>query len=143
MKIITFSLLAVLALPASSQGLICIQEAGGGVAFEQSTKKWRGSVLQSDAKYVVSKTENPNAALEVRQLGSTTPVAYCKAGFTEKGILRCAGFWQEFYFNRKTMRFLYVYTAGYWNEDIATEFNPERKEGTDTPGVAIGTCTSL
>ena len=135
--------LCSLAPMAAAQDLMCSSEIAAGLVYDKFSKTWRAGTLTTDAKYLVTKSTNPNARLEVRQFGKKTAVAFCKDVFSQNGLLHCVGFWQDFYFNRTDLRFIHTYFAGYWNEKESQSFAPNRKEGDDTPGVVGGTCVSL
>ena len=128
---------------AAAQDLMCSSEIAAGLVYDKFSKTWRAGTLTKDAKYLVTKSTNSNARLEVRRFGDKTAVAFCKDDFSQNGLLHCVGFWQHFYFNRADLRFIYTYFAGYWNEKESRSFAQNRKEGDDTPGVVGGTCVSL
>lgn len=127
----------------AAQDLMCSSEIAAGLVYDKSSKTWQATTLITDAKYLVTKSTNPKASLEVRQFGDKTAVAFCKEDFSQNGHLYCAGFWQNFYFNRKDLRFIRTYFAGYWNEKDSQSFYPNYKEGDDTPAVIGGKCVSL
>lgn len=133
---------AVLCGPAGAQGLICSAEGQAGYMFDKSTKSWRPGSGKASDKFVIRKSTNSMAVLEVGQLGSKEPVAFCEKDF-EKDQLRCRGFFQEFMFDRSEMRFIRLYYAGFWNEKSLKKLVPTRAEGDDTPSVTAGTCTAL
>ncbi len=133
---------AVSCCTAVGQGLICSAESQAGLGFDKSTKSWRPTTGVSNEKFVVRKSTNSMATLEVGQFGSSAPVAFCEKDF-EQDQLRCRGFFQEFMFDRLEMRFIRLYYAGYWNEKSLKKLAPTRSEGDDSPSVIAGTCTTL
>lgn len=127
----------------AAQDLMCSSEIAAGLVYDKSSKTWRAGNLITDAKYLVTKSTNLNARLEVRQFGKKTAVAFCNDDFAQNGHLHCTGFGQNFYFNRTELRFILTYVVGYWNEKESRSFAPNRNEGDDTPGVVGGTCVAL
>jgi hypothetical protein len=45
--------------------------------------------------------------------------------------------------NKHTLRFLYIYPLGYWNDKLAGSPDERVREGGDTPAIAIGKCSPL
>jgi hypothetical protein len=128
---------------AFAQSLVCSTEMAAGMSFNRTTKTWSAGTFRPEAKYVVVKSDNNAFKFEVRRFGAKTAVAWCESDFSEHGLLQCKGLFQEFSFSRADLRFLHVYSAGYWNESSINRISPTRKEGEDTPAVAVGTCASL
>ena len=126
-----------------AQSLLCAMDSAAGIAFDKVTKEWKSTTFSPKGKFVVSKSANPNAKWEVKSLGSSNETAFCKDDFSSNGQLTCTGFFQDFYINRKSLRFIHTYYAGYWNEESASKLFPNRTEGNDTPMVAAGTCAPI
>lgn len=139
---LSLALLWLLAGHAFAQGLLCTEDAATGFVFESKSKSWNASNAQSSHRYVVRKSKNPRASLEVSEYGSKTPVAFCEKDF-EQDQIRCRGLFQDFFIDRSEMRFLRIYYAGYWNENSLKQVAPDRKQGDDSPSVLIGNCTGL
>ena len=125
------------------QGLVCVMDLAAGLAFDKVTKEWKSTTFAPKEKFVVSKSTNPNAKWEIKALGSSNESAWCKDDYSNSGQLTCTGIFQNYYINRKSLRFIHTYYAGYWNEESASKFSPNRVEGNDTPMVAAGTCTPI
>ena len=87
----------------------------------------------------VTKSKSKEYAWEVKKLGDSFVVAYCKYDFSEYGALACESIY-EFRMNNKNLRFIRVYPLGYWTDNV--KGNPS-KEGEDTPYIEIGKCSPL
>ncbi len=135
-------LLSLVAGHASAQALLCTEDAAAGFVFDKQTKSWVATTAKPSHKYVVRKSSNSLAKLEIGELGTKAPVAFCESDFEQEQV-RCRGYFQEFFINRSEMRFTRIYYAGYWNESSLKELAPGRKEGDDSPSVFIGTCTGI
>ena len=128
---------------ATAQSLVCAMDSAAGIAFDRATKEWKSTTFAPKGKFLVSRSTNPNAKWEVKSLGNSNETAFCKEDFSSNGELICKGFYQDFYINRKALRFIHTYYAGYWNEESSSKLFPNRVEGSDTPLVAAGTCAPV
>lgn len=137
------STLLCVSTEVGAQNLLCSTEFASGISFDRTTRRWAATTFRPDAKYVVVKSEHPNAKYEVRQLGSGTAVAWCKSEYSQSGLLQCDGIFQEFRFNKTGLRFLRTYTAGYWDEKDISGFDPKHQEGDSTPAMSAGTCATF
>lgn len=146
-KVLGLAVVTLLALSvqtsAQAQNLICAIESAAGISFDKAAKNWRPTTFASKEKFVVSKSTNSNARWEIKTLGSSTPTAWCKDDYTHEGQLKCGGFFQDYYINKISLRFIHTYYAGYWNEESARRLFPNRTEGDDTPMLAVGVCTPI
>ena len=126
-----------------AQGMVCSTEFAAGIGYDKANKRWHSTTFRASEKFVLARSQNPNAKWEVKQLGSNSPVAWCRQDFSAEELLSCSGISQEFHFNRRALRFVHAYTAGYWNEESMKQLLPNRQEGNDTPSVSVGLCTTL
>lgn len=133
-----------LAGPAFAQNsYLCAEDMITGFSFDRGTHQWKSAEFRAQAKYIITSSTEPSRKWEVKETGSSFPIGFCEKDFDDDGKLRCKGIGKDFLFNRKSMRFLTTYTVGYWNEDSLRNIAPNRREGDDTPGMAIGRCTVL
>ncbi len=135
--------LAFAASASAQSSYLCAEDMITGFSFDRGAHQWKRAEFKAEAKYIVTRSTEPSRKWEVKETGSSFPVAICEKDFDDNGKLRCIGLGKDFLFNRKSMRFLTTYTVGYWNEDALRTIVPARSEGDDTPGMAIGRCTTL
>ena len=126
---------------SASDSYLCVTDMATGFAFDKSQKQWHSTSFKVSNKYLVSKAQREGYAWEVKTAGSTIALIFCKANFTEAGALRCEGDLQEFNMNKKNLRFLSFYRAGYWTD--GTGRTVLGMEGDNTPAIEIGKCSPL
>lgn len=143
LNLIVLAQLVAVAPSALAQSYVCAVDAATGFAYDKATRQWKSADFKPDSKYVISRTKEQSHAWQVTETGASVPTAFCEKGFTDDGELGCSGLGYEFFFNRKSMRFLKAYMIGYWNEESMRAISPKRREGDDTPALLIGRCTSL
>jgi hypothetical protein len=138
----TVGLLCALPLSvAAADSYLCVSDMVTGFAFNKETKQWEIARFKANEKFVVTRSKGSMFVWEVRRTGLNAPVSYCQEDFTASGYLICKGF-DSFFMNRKTLRFLTIYTMGYW-DDVFDEKTEIFKEGANTPNMKIGKCTPL
>ena len=118
---------------ADQPSYICVVDQMTG--FKASGDVWHLTNFKPDGKYVVRPAkgdELKQGNWVVSEIGEEYATANC-ADFNEYGWLtQCEGF-EEFRFNRKTLRFLTAYLVGYVGEGAIS----------DTPSIAIGKCSPI
>jgi len=119
---------------------LCIADSAVGFIFNKSTKAWNRTFIQTDRKYIISKSESIYDVWEVNVIGDDFPFSGCKEDFNDDGNLFCEGL-SDFRFNKYNLRFLKIYPIGYWNEFRGVMKN--YKEGNNTPYMEIGKCSPL
>lgn len=134
-------LVVAAAVDAAPSGYLCAAEVTTGFAFDSTTKQWREGSFRSTTKLLLSRVTGKSYAWEVKEIGSSSPSLFCKEDFSEHGLMHCSGIGRELKINRKLLRFLYLYSIGYWDEGSWELISPGRKEGSDTPAMAIGKCS--
>jgi len=135
-------LCGLFAAPASaSDSYVCVTDMATGFAFNETRKQWHSTDFKENTKYLVSRAKREGYAWEVKTVGSTIALIFCKADFNEAGALRCEGDLAEFSMNKKNLRFLYFYRAGYWTDNTGS--NVLGREGGNTPAIGIGKCSPL
>ena len=136
---------AMLAVPvqASAESWLCIPDMATGFRYDKILRKWTQSTFQTDGeRMIIKKASDPQVRYEVREFGKddTLPLARCQKDFTEYGFLKCEGILSEFKFNKKNMRYIRTYLAGYVEIIPGNTF---MKEGNDTPLIEIGRCSAI
>lgn len=143
-NVFLYGILLSLAVPASAQNsYLCAEDMITGFSFDRGAHRWQRAEFKAEGKFIIARASEPSRKWEVKETGSSVPVAVCGKDFDEDGKIRCVGIGKDFLFNQKSMRFLTTYTVGYWNENALRAIVPGRNEGDDTPGMAIGRCTAL
>ena len=136
------ALLVTLTLTASalaSESYVCITEMTTGFNFDAKADRWKNAVFRSEKKIAITRAVKKPYAWEAKEVGDTRPSATCEQDFNDAGNLFCSGIF-DLRFNKRHLRFLYVYPIGYWSDDKAS---PTTREGVNTPAMAIGTCRAL
>jgi hypothetical protein len=115
-----------------------------GFAFDKDRQQWHSADFRAENKYLVSKATTGEHAWEVKQVGYEIPYIVCAQDFNELGLLFCAGM-GDFRMNQHTLRFLYFYPIGYWNDtpEGSVQKGFPRPEGKNAPHMAIGKCSPL
>jgi len=116
---------------AAPDSYICAQDMSTGFKFEHGS--WHRAFFRPSQKYLVTRSKQPNAVWEVKDVGQNSATVWCKGDFNDAGNLFCEGF-AEFWMNRNNLRFQYVYRFGYVD-------NLDHAE--DTPSISIGKCSPL
>lgn len=145
------SLAALLAYAsmANADEYLCVAEKASGFSFNKLTKSWQSANFSTEAKYLVSESNNPKYAYQVTGVWDRYPIASCKVGFNKYGYIFCAdvGFGSgieiyDFRFNRINGRFLLTSPAGYYN--VVPEIDKGAvDENRGTPYMAIGKCSPV
>ena len=129
---VTLSLIAACIINnAAAQDYLCIPTAAAGFTYKSSSKKWEHAFFRlDDKKIILKKTED---GYQWRDFGRRSGPT-CADGFNEYDYLHCQTYFGSVIFNRKTLRYIETYLAGYHN---GVDNN------NDTPNITIGTCTPL
>jgi len=122
--------------PAPVDSYVCVVDAMTGFSFNKSTERWGVTNFRTDSKLLVTRSKNKNFAWEVKEVGTAVPEAVCEKDFNEFGLLVCSGL-ADFKFNKTRLRFLYIHSIGYWNDDDKSDLF---KEGQNSPVIGIGKC---
>jgi len=141
--------LALYATSASGQNsYICVAEHMAGFAYDARSKAWFTGRFKPDMRLVIRRAKDVPAPFarktvkwEMADLGSRIGSSWCD-DFNDRGWLLCSGM-AEFRFNKTTLRFLRIYTAGYWNSDLSAAAYAFLRDGEDTPLMAIGKCSPI
>lgn len=131
--------LALAANGATVDSYLCVVDAMTGFSFNKTTKLWGVTNFRADSNLLVTRSKNKSVAWEVTEVGKSLPEAVCKKDFNESDNIYCTGF-ADFKFNKARLRFLYVHSMGYWNDDDTRDLF---KEGMNTPVIGIGKCSPL
>lgn len=141
LSIIFLASLAVEA--AAADRFLCVADKITGFNYDKHRQQWRQADFAPSLKLVISRAKNETYTWTIGELGSDTIKLFCKNDFSDSGLLYCSGIGLDLRFNKKLMRFLYTYSIGYWDENAYKSLYPGRKEGDDTPAMAIGKCSPL
>ncbi len=127
---------------SASESYLCVADMGTGFVFDNTRKQWRISNFKAEGKYVVIKSTRKGYVREVKKIGETSVVAYCKNDFNEYGALSCERLYQ-FRMNKNNLRYLLIYPVGYWTDNKNAPKHDPFAEGEDTPRMEIGKCSPL
>jgi hypothetical protein len=124
----------------AEEGYLCEADMSTGFKLNPATKMWEQANFSVDGvKYVITKSKNPNAVLELRQVGKPNNILayFSKKGFHPEGggavFSSIIGIdIGTFYVNKKTGRYIFYSEAtGYVHGD----------EIDSTPFIEIGKCS--
>lgn len=118
---------------------LCVAEKTTGFTYDAASKAWKSADFRSEKKIAITRAKQKPYAWEAKEVGDSRPAAVCEQDFNEAGNLFCSGVF-DLRFNKRQLRFLYVYPIGYWSDD--NHVAPS-KEGANTPALAIGRCREL
>lgn len=129
--LITICLASLISTQSKAQeSYLCISEAIGGVAYDDTTRKWVGTKFtNTNEKILISKK---NEVWKFKIFNGTYEEKCGK--MNEYGIIRCDIIGGDFIFNKKTKRFIKTHINGY----ISGIDNND-----NTPAVIIGSCSQL
>jgi hypothetical protein len=160
MRILSAAILIASVTTASAQlgkdaSYFCLAEAVGGLSYDERTKKWIGSSLRADKKFVL-RLKFLNNRVEKSIFNQDETVYDYNVTITEAGsnfVGPCLGSGQkhvtvrplgwllchgadlhEYRFDLDTNRFLSAYLHGFINGKASND---------DTPAVMGGTCTKI
>ena len=133
-----FGLLFATAATAD-ESYLCAAEQTTGFTYDTAAKTWKNAVFRSEKQIAITRAKQRPYAWEAKEVGDSRPAATCERDFNEAGNLFCSGVF-DLRFNKRQLRFLYVYPIGYWSDDSS---NPAYREGDNTPALAIGKCKAL
>ena len=136
---ITFAFVTSFAF--ADEQYLCTAERASGFYFNNNAKIWQRTKFKADSKYTISKPEGSNWAFVVRKIKNFSPIATCKDGFDEAGLLFCKGTGYDFRFNRNNGRYLSAYLLGYFN--VLPGPNDKTDATSDTPFIEIGRCSPI
>jgi hypothetical protein len=135
-----FCSVAVAGRPGS---YLCATDMSTGFRLDKGTGQWRIANFKPERKYIVTQSSTDALVWDVRPIGSASAIARCKSNpdFNPQA-LRCSGH-EEFWIDRKSVKFLEVYPHGYWDtgQESAPGILPTGDP--DTPLIEIGTCSPL
>jgi hypothetical protein len=127
-KLITIFLFAICSVAQAQDTYLCIPKSATGYSYEKSTKSWEiTSFNVRNEKYLLKKK---SGIWSWDEFGQNTSLSECKELITKINC-RLAG---ELIFDKKTLRYLRTYIAGY--VDGVNNNN-------NTPLIEIGTCSPL
>ena len=129
-------LLLSLGAHAATESYLCVAELTTGFTYDGAKKTWKSADFRSDKKLAISRAKQKPYAWEAKEVGDSRPGAVCDKDFNEAGNLFCTGVF-DLRFNKRQLKFLYVYPIGYWSDDNSTGIS---REGANTPALAIGKC---
>ncbi len=124
---------------SAADSYLCIAEQTTGFAFDAGKKTWKSADFRSEKKIAITRSKQKPYAWEAKEVGDSRPGSSCESDFNEAGNLFCSGVF-DLRFNKRQLRFLYVYPIGYWSDD---DSKGPSKEGANTPALAIGKCRPL
>ena len=136
---ITFAFITSFAF--ADEQYLCTADKASGFYFYKAAKSWQRTKFKADSKYTISKPEGSKWAFVVRKVRNFSPIATCKDGFDEAGLLFCKGPSYDFRFNRNNGRYLSAYLLGYF--DVLPGTNDKTDATSDTPFIEIGTCSPI
>ena len=117
---------------------LCAPEVAGGFAFNEATKSWKVTSVNTNDKYVVKLGDSrfPKATATVTPFGKEKPVYLCSKGDSTFGSTHaCHQIFGQFFFNRNTSRYIVTSMGSYIDG---------RDEDTGFPSfVEGGTCSPL
>lgn len=126
-------------MATAGDSYLCAAEKTTGFTYDAASKTWKSADFRSDKKIAITRAKQKPYAWEAKEVGDSRPAAVCEHDFNEAGNLFCSGVF-DLRFNKRQLRFLYVYPIGYWSDD--NQVAPS-KEGLNTPALAIGRCRAL
>ena len=128
--ILLFSGLIYFNIVNAQEGYLCVSEAAGGVSFDQTQKKWKGTTFRnSNEKILIYKKNNQ---WTMKKFASTVENKCTSPN--EYGFMFCDIFGGELKLSIKSGRYMSTYIVGY----IDGKDNDE-----NTPHIEIGVCTAL
>ena len=139
--LLTITFAFVTSFAFADEHYLCTADSSNGFYFNKSAKIWQRTKFKADSKYTISKPEGSNWAFVVRKIRNFSPIATCKDGFDEAGLLFCKGTGYDFRFNRKNGRYLSAYLLGYFN--VLPGTNDLSDATSETPFIEIGTCSPI
>lgn len=110
---------------------VCVEEQATGFIFDKARRTWQPSVLVAERKLVLQLDQGTPRTWFVTEPRRRQSSYWCPGGWINDEI-NCAGAMGQFWMNRNTRRFMYVYKWGYLDGDTP-----------DTPNLTIGTCRPL
>jgi hypothetical protein len=124
----------------ADDAFVCIADLTTGFTFDGTPKKWRSTNFRATSKYFVSKSKT-SGEWEVKSVGDPVPLSSCTSVRNDEELVCSEALGWEFRMNRYSLRFLYAYLLGYW--DDRTRPPTYVKEGLRQPYLAIGACSPL
>lgn len=116
---------------ADEPAYVCVADAAAGFKYEND--QWRSVFFRTEySKHLVSRNNSTGAAIErfsVGEFGSSFPFMCEALGH----MLHCGSSISRYVINTKTLRYLYVYLAGFIHGDSYD----------DTPYIDRGRCSPL
>ena len=127
---------------------LCVAERSTGFAYKEISKSWENTNFKTDAKYIISKSDDKQYRFKVTKVGEISPTYECEKGVNEPGYLHCESMSGQFKFNKTNGRFLASCPFGYFNviPERKRSFEDKSKipftdKDSDTPYMEIGKCS--
>ena len=139
--LVTITFAVVTSFAFADEQYRCTADSASGFYFNRAAESWQRTKIKADSKYTISKPEGSKWAFVVRKVRDFSPIATCKDGFDEGGLLFCKGTGYDFRFNRNNGRYLAAYLLGYF--DVLSGTNDKTDATSDTPFIEIGTCSPI
>ena len=139
--LLTITFVFITSFAFADEQYLCTADKASGFYFYKAAKSWQSTKFKADSKYTISKPEGSKWAFVVRKVKNFSPIATCKDGFDEAGLLFCKGTGYDFRFNRNNGRYLAAYLLGYFN--VLSGTNDKADATSETPFIEIGTCSPI
>jgi hypothetical protein len=112
---------------------LCVADMATGFYFDSQSKIYKQTSFNvSGKKYIVQKSEAPDAVLEIKRVGQKFADCYSQSDFhPEGGLAIFKNLFFEFRVNKRTGRYIHTHMIGYVNGDSED----------DTPYIEIGKCS--
>ncbi len=107
---------------------VCVEEQATGFIFDKASRTWQPSVLIAQRRLVLQLDQGAPRTWFVTEPRRRESSYWCPSGWINDEI-SCSGVMGQFWMNRKTRRFMYVYKWGFLDGDTP-----------DTPNLTIGKC---
>ena len=120
-----------------AENYLCVEEKSTGIVYREAQKAWDATNFSAEDTYTLS---DISGAYAIRISGIDQPVATCGA-VNEGGIVRCSGFYGQFYINTRSGRFARTMPGFYHLVGIG--LFPEDTAEVPPPTVSIGKCTTF
>jgi len=131
-------------LASADDSYLCVSDMSTGFRYNKALDKWEiANFITDEEKYIVSRSIDKNIAWEVKRIGESSELAFCKKDFDEYGFLYCESN-IIFKMNKLNLRFLKINPIGYYNS--SSKNNQDivlYKDGSSMPYIEIGECSSF
>ena len=131
-------------LASADDSYLCVSDMSTGFRYNKALDKWEiANFITDEDKYIVSRSIDKNIAWEVKRIGESSELAFCKKDFNKYGFLYCESN-IIFKMNKLNLRFLKIYPTGYYNS--SSKNNQDivlYKDGSSKPYIEIGRCSPV